>query len=265
MRKFFLFFSVLLFFSFTGTSLKKRISDKLYRYEFFTTDATVIAKSAREYFWFKGGVIHNSEYGTAGELLHDNFVKFYHSNQLAEAGKFNRGLKTGYWKKWYEDGTLQSKVYWDEGQMDGSFYVYGLKGNLIEEGSFKNNKKHGRWINYVNKDTIRYKHGLQVIKKVKDTLDKNKKAGLFVRLFSKKDKIAKEKTSLQPDVEKEKRKSFFRRLVSSKEKKDGNSSIKHPKPVKSKEKVQEKAVKEMNEDGFFKRLFSKKDKKQNHG
>jgi antitoxin component YwqK of YwqJK toxin-antitoxin module len=196
MRKFFLSAGLLILFSCAGTSFKKRISDADYRYEFYTVEEDITVKPNREYFWFKGGLVHNSEYGAAGELLHNDYVKFYHSNQLAEAGRYKFGLKEGYWKTWFADGTLQSKTYWNKGQKDGSFYAYGPTGELVEQGSYKNNLKHGRWINYTLKDTLKYRNGEIVIKKVKPKAEKQKKdkkekpeegkkKSFFGRVFSK--------------------------------------------------------------------------------
>jgi len=137
MRKFFLLLMVFTLFSFSDTSLKKRISDAQYRYEFYTTNKVVSAQQGRSYYWFKGGAIHNSEYGMAGELLHDSFLKFYHTNQLAEAGTYKNGLKEGYWKNWFDNGTLQSQTYWNKGQKDGKHMAYDKTGFLTEAGSIK--------------------------------------------------------------------------------------------------------------------------------
>ncbi|WP_330443309.1 toxin-antitoxin system YwqK family antitoxin [Flavobacterium sp. C4GT6] len=272
MHKYLLLIAAFCCFSF-GVSLKKKISDPDFRYEFYTTDKVVKPESDRHYYWFKGGRIHSSEYGTGGELLHDEFFKYYHSNQLAEAGKFKNGIKEGYWKSWFENGTLQSKAYWNDGQLDGSYYAYDETGNLVEEGRYKNNKKHGRWINYIKGDTLKYKRGELVVKKVKakDTLTNgNKKPGFFKRLFSKKDKPedkevnktqqqVKPKSAVQQAGEQDKQ-SFFGRLFS---KKDKGDKTKQPKQQKvKKEKVKKQSQPKDDKPGFFKRLFGKKDKKQ---
>ncbi|MCO6147924.1 toxin-antitoxin system YwqK family antitoxin [Flavobacterium sp. NRK1] len=222
-----LLLSVFFLFSFSETSLKKRISDADFRYEFYTTDKTLSPKPERQYYWFKGGAIHNSEYGLAGELLHKDFFKFYHSNQLAETGKYNNGLKEGYWKTWFKNGVLQSNTYWDSGQKDGRYYAYDETGFLIEQGKYKNNKKHGRWVNYISKDTLKYRDGKIVVKKikvkkVKDTLHNNRQ-GFLKRLFIKKQKDE-NVNSATPAVKKnnsgtEKKPGFFKRLFSKKEKK----------------------------------------------
>jgi hypothetical protein len=269
MRRYFLLFSALIFLSFADVSPKKRISDEHYRYEFYTTNKVISPDEGREYFWFKGGLIHNSEYGVGGELLHNDFFKYYHSNQLAEAGKFKKGLKEGYWKTWFENGTLQSKVYWDNGQKDGTYYGYDQTGFLTETGKYKNNLKEGRWINYISKDTLKYRDGKVVVKKekvkkTKDTLQqKENKPGFFKRLFGKKNKATKDGEVTTPSAKKtgamapaqnqEKKDGFFKRLFSKKDK--SNSTKNNTKTAKV-------ATPQNKDDGFFKRLFSKKDKQQ---
>jgi hypothetical protein len=264
MRKFFLLSILVSLSSFTGTSLKKRISDTLYRYEFYTTSDIVRVQPERQYYWFKGGSIHNSEYGIAGELLHDEFLKFYHSNQLAESGKYKYGLKEGYWKTWYKDGTLQTKSYWSDGQMDGSYYAYDNTGFLVEEGYYKNNKKNGRWINYISDDTLKYINGKIIPKKITDTLNiKKGKPGFLKRIFMKKgkqnkngdDKAQTTEKSIKTNPEREKKAGFFRRLFYSKEKTNSKGEVKELKETKSATK---------DKPDFFGRIFKRKSKKENN-
>ncbi|MNK23703.1 hypothetical protein D3C87_420010 [compost metagenome] len=260
MRKYFLLIGVFALFSFAGISLKKRISDERFRYEFYTTDASVFPEPEREYFWFKGGAIHNTEFGIGGEVLHKEYLKFYHSNQLAEAGKYNKGLKTGLWKTWFPNGGMHSKAYWSDGQKDGSFFSYDETGFLVEQGKYKNNKKHGRWINFISKDTLKYKDGKVVIKKIKaqkDTL--NAKPGFFKRIFSKKakkdstiDPAVTAQDNMQQNGTEKKKEGFFKRMFSKKEKKATEQEVKTEQPAEKKK-------------GFFSRIFSKKEKKETNG
>jgi antitoxin component YwqK of YwqJK toxin-antitoxin module len=263
MRKYLLFLSVFFLFSFTEVSLKKRISDAEFRYEFYTTNKAVNPEPDRQYFWFKGGAIHNSEYGLAGELLHSQYQKFYHSNQLAEAGKYDSGLKDGIWKTWFKNGTLQSNIYWNDGQKDGSYYAYDESGFLVEQGKFKNNKKHGRWINYISKDTLKYRDGKVILKKikVKDTTQNNK-PGLLKRMFTKKDslksgEIKTDKIRNTP-AQKTKKPGFLKRIFTKKEKIVNQ-------PVAAKQQKQTTVTDTKKKDNFFKRLFSKKEKKPKNG
>ncbi len=182
--------------SFSDISNFKRISDKEFRYEFYTTFKKVKPDANKIYYWFKGGLIHNAQAGFSGELLNESFVKTYHSNQLAEQGNFKNGLKVGLWKIWYPNGVVESTQKWKKGLRSGDFCIYDEKGILIEKGSFKKNLKNGVWINFLKKDTIIYKNGSVELKKIKPLkAEKDKtivnpqntdnKPGFFKRLFSK--------------------------------------------------------------------------------
>ena len=212
---------VLLLVSFDEPKLKKRITDKEFKYEFYVTDKSPQVKPERVYYWFKGGAIHNSESGISGELLDDVFNKFYLSNQLAEQGAFNRGLKKGAWKTWHANGTLESFQYWDEGRRNGNYKRYSDSGTLIEKGRYRANKKQGQWIDFSTNDTVVFDKGNIVPKKIVvkplpkepsvESEPGTKKPGFFKRLFTKKDKpkdtqeeVAKEK---KPDSKKEAKKA----------------------------------------------------------
>ncbi|POR30746.1 hypothetical protein BWK58_00135 [Flavobacterium columnare] len=171
----------------------KRISDKDFRYEFYTLKKEITPKLNKDYVWFKGGTIHTAQSGIAGELLQGEYKKFYHSNQLAEQGTFKKGLRVGTWKTWYENGKLATVSKWSKGLKRGKSIYYNTEGNVIEIGTFKKNVKNGIWINYEKKDTLKYKNGEVVItqekkskreKNNKDT-DVSKKVSFFKRLFSK--------------------------------------------------------------------------------
>jgi antitoxin component YwqK of YwqJK toxin-antitoxin module len=198
----FLFLGITLL-SFSDPYTIKRISDVNFRYEFYTTKKTLKPKQDKIYYWFKGGVIHNAQSGIAGELLHDEFLKFYHSNQLAEQGKFNDGLKKGLWKTWHPNGILETTQNWSSGFKSGDYKRFDEKGNLLEKGRYGDNKKQGKWINYLSNDTTEYRRGLIYLKKTKESLsineeiktdikdskvssDETQKKGFFKRLFQKK-------------------------------------------------------------------------------
>lgn len=176
----------------------KRISDANFRYEFYTTKKNLKPKADRSYFWFKGGLIHSAQSGIAGELLHDKFVKFYHSNQLAEQGNFKNGLKVGSWKSWFENGKIETIQNYKSGILNGRYITFNQDGEIIEKGNFAKGLKTGKWINLERKDTIVYKKGRIFNKKVKPAKDikktKNKEdkksISFFKRIFTnKKNKV----------------------------------------------------------------------------
>lgn len=194
-----LFIFSLIFLSFSDPYSIKRISDKEFRYEFYTTNKKIKTNKDKIYFWFKGGNIHNSQSGFGGELLEDKFTKMYLNNQLAEQGFFKKGLKNGLWKTWYKNGTIETTQNWSRGLKSGDFYHFAENGAILEKGKYKNDKKHGFWIDFIKKDTINYKNGNIFVKKIKlskEEKEKNKalknasnknKQKFFKRLFSKKE------------------------------------------------------------------------------
>ncbi|WNM19467.1 toxin-antitoxin system YwqK family antitoxin [Flavobacterium capsici] len=237
-------FSIFLFFSLycnlqfiTETPLRKKIVDKDFKYEFYVTKKIPEIRANRTYYWFKGGAIHTSEYGISGEVLNDDFEKFYLNNQIAEKGKFNKGLKVGVWKNWHPNGKLSTYQYYDEGIKNGAFYKYNENGILVEKGKYRRDKKQGEWINLISKDTVVFKKGEVFVSKEKTKTTKEdlkKKEGktkpnFFKRLFHKKNKPTKEnetskskKDNVNPrEKEKSKEgKGFFKRLFSKKQKTD---------------------------------------------
>ena len=197
--------STFLLISFSDPYTIKRISDANFRYEFYTTNKKIKPKDNKIYYWFKGGLIHNTQSGMAGELLQDKFVKMYHSNQLAEQGTFKKGLKIGFWKTWFTNGMVETTQKWSNGLQSGDFFRYNESGLVIEKGSFKSGRKHGLWIDYIKKDTVIYKRGLVFVKKTNS--------------IKKEDKI-KKRVSKKPETTSEtkpKKEGFFKRLFSKKQ------------------------------------------------
>ncbi len=243
-----LFGIVFMLLAFQEPSLKKRITDTKFRYEFYTTKNTPDVKEQRVYYWFKGGAIHSSENGIAGELLHNEYEKFYLSNQLAEKGAFAEGLKNGIWKTWHQNGNLDSKQDWSNGLKNGSYFSYDANGKLMESGRYRRGKKHGRWINFLSKDTIQYKNDKVFVKAPKKTKEQRK--------------LEKETKKAADSLKKEnkKKEKALKKAAAEAKKTPGDKNKKSTDP-KKKASVTPTQKKEVEKEGFFKRLFSKKEKK----
>lgn len=231
--------------SFEELKLKKKITDKEFRYEFFVTEKKAETKENRMYYWFKGGEIHNSESGISGHLLNDSFEKFYLNNQLAEKGMFNKGLKVGYWKTWHPNGVIKSTQYWDTGRKNGAYHLYDQKGELIEKGYYRRNKKQGKWINYLAKDTVTYKNNEILVVKLSDEQ--------ILRNKEKKEKQTAKKEKREA-LEKEKK---LKKQGQKQQEQQKKLNKKRQNEVKGKNSDKEKPSKEKKEN-FFTRLFSKK-------
>ncbi|WP_281239381.1 toxin-antitoxin system YwqK family antitoxin [Flavobacterium praedii] len=167
------FFITFLLVSFSDPYSIKRISDQDYRYEFYVTNKTTTPKANKVYYWFKGGAIHSAQGDFGGDLLNEVFLKTYHSNQIAEKGNFKNGLKVGIWKTWHPNGSLESTQKWSRGLRTGMYNKYDKNGLIEESGCYKNDKKQGKWYDFVKKDTVNFNNGVPALKKQKTSkLDK---------------------------------------------------------------------------------------------
>lgn len=203
-------------FSFDPYSIK-RISDANFRYEFYTTDKKITPKNDKVYYWFKGGLIHCAQGGAIGMLLHGSFTKMYHSNQLAEQGSFDNGLKIGLWKSWHPNGVIHVTQKWANGLKSGDYHLYDENGLELERGKFKNDHKQGVWIDFVKKDTVVYKKGKPVIKKVKISKDEKRKFKELKNKEKEAEKIAKQ-TKNKSSNNKEEKPNFIKRIFTKKSK-----------------------------------------------
>jgi antitoxin component YwqK of YwqJK toxin-antitoxin module len=56
-----------------------------------------------------------------------------------------KGIKQGYWEKYFDNGNLYSKGSYINGKRDGIWEKYYYNGQLESKGSYKNDKKDGIW------------------------------------------------------------------------------------------------------------------------
>lgn len=268
---------ILILFSFVLVSFGdpytiKRISDKNFRYEFYTTDKKVNPKTSKTYFWFKGGLIHEAQGGIAGELLNDKFIKMYHSNQLAEQGQFKNGLRVGEWKTWHQNGVLATTLHYSNGLRSGKYFRYDESGKLVENGKFSSNLKTGKWKNAESEEIITYKNGVIVKKKeiiskseqyrikqenikAENAIDSQKEQEATsdaLKLKSYKAKTKEEKAQAKEKAKKE-------REIAAADKKAKREADKEARKV-AKEKAKNEPKKDSKLESFFKNIFKKKDK-----
>lgn len=89
------------------------------------------------YFWYKSQIVMQTQGSASGQLLHGNYEVFYANKQLAEKGRFRKGLKQGEWLYWREDGTLIRSEHWSKGLLVGTLQLFNEKGELVEEKKIK--------------------------------------------------------------------------------------------------------------------------------
>ncbi len=142
---------------------RKRISDDNFDYEFYVSEKQLGSyQKQKAYHYYKSGEIHTAIGGAGGQLLHGDFKKTYSSNGIAEAGEFNNGLKDKSWRTWYEDGQLKEIMQWSNGFKSGTYEQYESDGTLFLIGKYRANKKQGRWISPITKDTLYFNQGKQI-------------------------------------------------------------------------------------------------------
>lgn len=209
MKRYMLFLCLLTCFSFSNTSKnlqRKVISDSEFDYSFHVSiNEQPKLKYSKFYFWYKSGEIHSSQGDSSGDLLHGEYTKSYKSNNLAELGVFNKGLKNKIWKKWYKNGQLYEIANWKNGIKIGKYLQFSEEGDILIQGNYKDNNKHGVWVNQATNDTLYFKKGVKIGKPKKYTKKPFVKRlkSFFKNLFKKK-----EKNNLKKDSTAKKRKKI---------------------------------------------------------
>lgn len=170
---------IAIIFSFTNDKVQKKIiRNKNFDIYFYVSLKKKKITDNKKYYWYKSGEIHESFGDVGGELLHSEYIKYYVSNQLAEKGVFDFGLKDDLWKSWHPSGVLKEEVPWNKGVKKGVYNFYSEEGVLIITGNYKNDIKDGVWINGIKKDTTWFKDGNEyhenpkIIKKRNDSINK---------------------------------------------------------------------------------------------
>ncbi|UII80119.1 toxin-antitoxin system YwqK family antitoxin [Flagellimonas sp. CMM7] len=236
---------------------RKVINEKGYKEIVYITDKTPQAKGKRSYHWYKSRKVHASQNNYAGKLLDGDYVRYYPSNQLAEKGYFENGLKVALWTTWHSNGKVASAMRWKNGRRNGKYIQRDSLGTIVELGTYKKGLKTGKWMYPVTGDTLYFKKGALVPLDsiINDSLQK--KTSFLKRLFKKKDTIATKGVS----EETLKKNNFFKRLFAKKER---DAKIKPKRNGKRKNNGKDKKALDTTTDkeGFLKRLFKKKNKPQ---
>jgi len=120
----------------------------------------VKAKMDRVYYWFEKGKISSSQGFFSGKLLDGKYRVYAAENkEIAIAGQFTKGLKTGMWLHFNQNGILEQRQEFMHGKANGLTIAYDSTGKAI--------------------DTTRFKDGLLVLPK---TANQRKLSNLISRL-----------------------------------------------------------------------------------
>jgi antitoxin component YwqK of YwqJK toxin-antitoxin module len=69
----------------------------------------------------------------------------YAEDQKVEEGKFADSKKTGFWKEYFCNNSVKSKIYYDNNRPNGYAVIYHENGKIKEEGVWKNNRWTGTY------------------------------------------------------------------------------------------------------------------------
>jgi len=113
-------------------------------------------------------------------------VKYHWNGNIAEEMEFENGIKSGYWKQYYTDGSPSLEGSFTLGKRDGVFITWHTNGEKEIAGRYTSDLRTGKWLFY-NKDgslrkEIVYNNGIpenraELIKQETDYLDRLEREG----------------------------------------------------------------------------------------
>ncbi len=160
--------------------------------EVWTDAHTIKANQKKTYYWFKSGQIRNTRGGYDGKLLHGYYKSFYPDKNLKEAGSFKKGIKTGKWIRWYQNGEINQVAWWDNGLLNGKLTTYNDKGAILFVQRFKNGQQK-----------------IEKEKRVKTAKEDNQEKVSKKAKKQKKEKVPKASKPKPPEKKKSEKKSKF--------------------------------------------------------
>lgn len=89
-------------------------------------------------------------------LKHGYWKIFYEAGTLKEEGSFIEGRPHGQWKAYYESGTIKVETIRVEGHATGPAKYYYESGQLKNEGNYVSNKQHGPWKDYYESGNLKF-------------------------------------------------------------------------------------------------------------
>jgi antitoxin component YwqK of YwqJK toxin-antitoxin module len=76
------------------------------------------------------------------------YREFYPNGKPFVQGEFRRGRQHGEWTYSFDNGQLNRKATYNNGQPDGAWEVYRADGTLFAKRGFREGMRHGEWITY---------------------------------------------------------------------------------------------------------------------
>lgn len=113
----------------------------------------------RDYYWVRARQLNITQGGIGGDVLDGSYTAFHPDGQLMEQGRFDRGLKTGEWRKWLSTGALLEIVNWKAGRLHGERIRFIQEDSLVLQQRFRNGKEVHRRLKKVKAEVIGKEEG----------------------------------------------------------------------------------------------------------
>ena len=100
-------------------------------------------------------------------ILYGVYQRFYENGKLSDSGYKFRGSNKGIWKSWYSTGQLKEISFYSfkrgYSTLENEYTSWNPGGSLDDSGHYRNNQRHGIWIEWLQSGIIKsvgeYKNG----------------------------------------------------------------------------------------------------------
>lgn len=120
---------------------------------------TINGKTEKYKLWFNnnGGIEACGIFDEKKQIKTGRWIFFYLNELVRSEGSFdNSGKKTGEWKEYYTDGTLQNIFIYKDDKPNGAYQLFYPNGQLKEKGTYVNGVVEGKVTFYTNAGAPRY-------------------------------------------------------------------------------------------------------------
>ena len=85
----------------------------------------------------------------------ENLCVYLSNGNRYSYGYIKKGLRTGKWTYWYENGQISSEKNYKDNKLDGRWIEWDENGQKKEEENYKDGKRDGKWTSWYSNGQIR--------------------------------------------------------------------------------------------------------------
>jgi len=122
--------------------------DSILKVNILLSNKKIKVKNDLVYYWFNSKQVSKNLGGYTGRVLNGKYIVLDMDKNMLAEGHFKNGLKHGTWKRWNKKGGLLKYEEWKKGRRNGLLLTYDNTGRLAKAAKYKNDLKHGWYIEY---------------------------------------------------------------------------------------------------------------------